>query len=351
MSYTNGLDKPSNYFSTKLYTGNDADDRSITGVTFQPDWTLIKCRTAVKPTNVFDSVRGATKRIFTGGTDAEGTATSTLKSFNSNGFVVGTHNNVNANSETYVSWNWLASNTTASNTDGSITSTVSANTTSGFSIVSYTGTGSNATVGHGLGSAPSMIIVKNRDSVKDWRVGHDGLTSWAYRLHLNDTSAQTEQSAIFNSTAPTSTVFSIGNNGSVNASGENHIAYCFADVKGYSKVSGSYVGNNNADGNFIHLGFKPAFFMAKNSTEAGYSWEIFDNKRNSPDGVGNIIKNRLFPDSNSSEGINSGGYIDFCSNGVKIRKAGDTNSNNTYIYMAFAESPFVTSTGIPTTAR
>ena len=214
--------------------------------------------------------------------------------------------------------------------------------------MSYTGTGANATVGHGLGVAPSMVIIKNRDSVKDWRVGHNGLTSWAYRLHLNDTSAQTEQSAIFNSTAPTSSVFSIGTSGSVNDSGQNIIAYCFAEKTGYSKF-GSYTGNGNADGVFVYTGFKPAFVIFK-VTNDNDNWHMHDNKRTT--NGGNPLNKVLYPNLNNLEGSVD---IDFLSNGFKPRSNNNAfnASGKPYIYMAFAEEPLVANVGnsIPATAR
>jgi len=354
MSYTNGLDKPSDYFNTKLYTGDGTSPRSITGVGFQPDWVWTKNRSGTNGHVLYDSVRGVSAgELSTHNSNAEGLATQygEMTSFDSDGYTFqdGVTNGVvfNNSGNNYVSWNWLASNTTASNTDGSITSTVSANTTSGFSIVSYTGTGSNATVGHGLGSAPTMIIVKNINSTNDWNIGHSAI-GWDKRLFFN-TNAESS-GASWNSTAPTSSVFSIGTAGATNTSSNTHVAYCFAEKKGFSKF-GSYVGNNNADGNFVYLGFKPAFVIAKNSTQGGYSWELFDNKRNTTDGVGNVIQKRLFPDSSAAEGgTSSTDYIDFLSNGFKIRKAGDTNaSGDTYIYMAFAEEPLVGDN--PCTAR
>jgi len=345
MAYTT-IKKPSDYFNTKLWTGNGST-QSITGVGFQPDFTWVKGRSEPEHHTINDSVRGANKQLYSHLTYGESTDTDRLQSFDSDGFTLGTDVVVNKSSQTFASWNWLAANGTASNTDGSITSTVSANTTSGFSIVSYTGTGSNATVGHGLGSAPTMIIVKNINSTNDWNIGHSAI-GWDKRLFFN-TNAESS-GASWNSTAPTSSVFSIGTAGATNTSSNTHVAYCFAEKKGFSKF-GSYVGNNNADGNFVYLGFKPAFVIAKNSTQGGYSWELFDNKRNTTDGVGNVIQKRLFPDSSAAEGgTSSTDYIDFLSNGFKIRKAGDTNaSGDTYIYMAFAEEPLVGDN--PCTAR
>ena len=357
MSYTN-IDKPTDYFNTKLYTGNGGT-QSITGVGFQPDWVWIKKRSGTDSHYIHDALRGAGKSIFTNNTDAEtdfGTSGNgaSLTAFNSDGFSLGNNGGMNGNSTTLVAWNWKAGTTGSGTTGGSGTNkaySYSVSTTAGFSIIAYVGNGTdNHQVPHHLGAIPKMFIMKNRSrDSRGWNVYHHTQTASKGAL-LNTTDAYGGDGSMLNNVEPTSVYVNLGDSSETNKNDDNHIMYAFAEKKGYSKF-GSYVGNNNADGNFIYLGFKPSFFLAKNSTESGYSWEIFDNKRNSPDGVGNIIKNRLFPDSSASEGINSGGYIDFVSNGVKIRKAGDTNSNNTYIYMAFAENPFVTSSGVPATAR
>jgi len=348
MAYTT-IKKPSDYFNTKLYTGNGST-QSITGVGFQPDFTWIKSRSSGSWHHVGDVLRGADKRLQTNSTNAESTATTGITSWDSDGFSLGSNGDTNSNTNNFASWNWLADNTSgSSNTDGSITSTVSANTTAGFSIVSYTGTGSASTIGHGLGAVPRMIIVKNRDDADSWVVQHGSLGA-GKALNLDSTGAVQTYDPYWNGTEPTTSVFSIGTDGRTNGSSEDFIGYCFAEKKGFSKF-GSYVGNNNADGNFVYLGFKPAFVIAKNTTTAGYSWELFDNKRNTTDGVGNVIQKRLFPDSSAAEGgTSSTDYIDFLSNGFKIRKAGDTNaSGDTYIYMAFAEEPLVGDN--PATAR
>jgi hypothetical protein len=348
MSYTNGLDKPTDYFNTVLYTGNGTADRTVTGVGFQPQWLWIKERSNVSTHSLTDIVRGASKRLQSSGTDAEfDTGTDNVRSFDSDGFTLGTGGQVNENTQTYVSWNWLANGTGSSNTDGDITSTVSANTTAGFSIVSYTGTGSNATVGHGLGSTPAMIIWKNRSASNGWIVYHHGNTSAPETdyLELHSTNGTNDLNTIMNDTAPTSSVFTVGTEGAVNNSGNNFIAYCFAEKKGYSKF-GSYFGNNSTDGTFVYLGFKPAFFMLKKSSGSGTNWEMLDSTRN----PGNPMDKRTR--ANTSEAESTSTRADFLSNGIKFRTAGgETNDPFTYIYMAFAENPFVTSTGIPTTAR
>ena len=343
MSYTNGLDDPTLYFNTKLYTGNGGTN-NITGVGFQPDWVWIKSRSDADNHRIFDSVRGATKVLNSNLTNAEATTSSSLTSFDSDGFSLGGHSQSNGTGKTFASWNWLASNTTASNTDGSITSTVSANTTSGFSIVSYTGTGSNATVGHGLSSIPKMVIVKDRGNAIHWLVGGDNI-GWTKNLYLSLTSAEQTYNH-FQDQSPSSSVVYMTSDAALNGSSRNYIMYCFAEKKGFSKF-GSYTGNGNADGNFVYTGMKPSFVIVKNSSLAGENWVMLDNKRDTK----NPTNLALFPNLSNAE---SGTYpFDFVSNGFKIRdsSASYNRSGDTFIYMAFAESPFVTSTGIPTVAR
>ena len=348
MAYTT-IDKPSDYFNTKLYSGNGGT-QSISSVGFQPDWVWTKGRSGtygVSNHKLFDSVRGATKTLFGNLNLAESTQTNGLTSFDSDGFSLGDDSNVNASSTTYVSWNWLGANGTASNTDGSITSTVSANTTAGFSIVSYTGTGSNATVGHGLGANMDFAIFKLRSGSSAWLVYHKSLGS-TKAIYLNETGAVGTNSSGFNDTEPTSSVFSLGSGATANTSGGTQIAYCFAEKKGYSKF-GSYTGNGNADGTFIYTGFKPAWFLTKKSSASGTGWFVFDNQRDPL----NPNSKFLMTQASNSEDDNTNRGMDFLSNGIKIRGTnGDVNeSGSTYIYMCFSENPFVTSTGIPTTAR
>jgi len=342
------IDKPSDYFNTKLYTGTGSE-LVITGVGFQPDWTWIKGRNVAYDHNLFDAVRGATKTIKSNKTDAESTQAQMLKSFDSDGFTIGTDGAVNENdTRTYVAWNWLANGAGSANTDGSINSTVSANTTSGFSIVSYTGTGSNATVGHGLGVVPNMIIVKSRSVGDGWRIYHDKVSSDPETdyLVLNNTNAVADSNGYWNDTAPTSSVFSLGTAGEINGSGNSHIAYCFAEKQGYSKF-GSYTGNGNADGSFIYTGFKPAWTLIKR-TDGADDWFLLDNKRD----IDNPANHWLMADSSSAEQT-SPIFFDFLSNGFKNRGTGGGNnaSGGSYIYMAFAENPFVASNFVPATAR
>jgi hypothetical protein len=350
MAYTN-IDLPTEYFNTITYTGTGSSN-SLTGVGFQPDWVWIKKRNGAVGHRLYDAVRGVQNTLFSNSTDAEATGQSTtLTAFNSDGFTVISESGVNASGDTYVAWNWLGANTTVSNTSGSITSTVSANPTAGFSIVSYTGTGATATVGHGLGVTPKMLIVKKRDTGgTDWTVWGSilGGTVGSEKITLEGTGAKTTglNSSWFNNTAPTSSLFTVGTQSDLNSSGATYIGYCFADVKGYSKF-GSYTGNGNANGNFVYLGFKPAFVLVKNSSLAGENWVMLDNKRDTK----NPTNLALFSNLSNAEG---GTYpFDFLSNGFKIRdsSAAYNRSGDVFIYMAFAENPFVSSKGIPTTAR
>ena len=349
MSYTNGLDKPSEYFNTKLYTGSGST-QSITGVGFQPDWIWFKNRTDARAHALVDFIRGTNKVLRSDSNVAEATTTAgrDFESFDSDGFTVNNplaFNSFNESGDNIVAWNWLASNTTASNTDGSITSTVSANTTSGFSIVTYTGAGSTQTIGHGLGATPGLVIVKRRTGgTNGWITWHNALTGLQY-LILDSTTATASSSTIWNSTIPTSSVFSVGTSTAMNASGSTYVAYCFAPKSGYSSM-GQYTGNGSTDGTFVYTGFKPAFVIVKRTNTTG-SWMMFDNKRN----TFNPEDKFLYSDLSNAEGTLTA--LDFVSNGFKFRNA-DTfwnASGSTYIFMAFAESPFTTSTGVPITAR
>jgi len=347
MSYTNGLDKPTDYFNTVLYTGNGSTGHAITGVGFQPDLVWLKCRPQARNHRWIDVIRGVGKHLESDNTDAEESPADGLTAFGSDGFTVGNTGGYNNSSENFVAWNWLAGGSASSNTDGTITSTVSANQTAGFSIVSYTGTNNNQTVGHGLGAAPKVIILKNLNTTNNWCVGHGSL-GFTKHLALNETDAVGTSSVRFQDTAPTSTVYSVGAAGETNGSGNSIIAYCFAEKKGFSKF-GSYTGNGQNDNAFIYTGFKPAFIMIKktDSSDGNDNWVMVDNKR-----LGyNVDNNPLYPNTSGTEVTSD--YIDFLSNGAKIRNGANEvgRSGVVYIYMAFAESPFVTSTGIPTTAR
>ena len=356
MAYTT-IDDPGLYFSTLIWTGNDADSRDITGVGFQPDFVWGKRRDDAAGHNLLDVVRGAGENgeLQSNSNGAEGGGAQDrfgfLSAFLSDGFRVedgteasGDKAYWNQNSATYVAWNWKAGGSASSNTDGNVTSSVSVNQTAGFSIVTYTGTGSNTTVGHGLGVKPNFILFKKREGTSNWITYDSENTATSY-LHLNLTDAVASASTIYNNTEPTSSVFSIGTNSHVNTASGTYLAYCFAEKQGYSKI-GSYTGNGNANGTFLYLGFKPAFIIIKDLSSTD-PWHMIDNKR-SPI---NLMNARLFP-SNSNAENTSADICDFVSNGIKFRGTNDGfNGSRTYMYMAFAESPFVNSNKVPNNAR
>ena len=321
------------YFNVVTYTGNGSVGRAVTGVGFKPDFTWIKGRSDADYNYLVDIIRTYPNRLFSNLTDAASTESNTVTSSDSDGFTVGSDAGVNRNNSTYVAWNWIANGAGVTNTAGSITSTVSASTTAGFSIVTYTGTGSNATVGHGLGVAPSMYIVKRRSNTGNWYVYHISIGN-TNRLRLDETSASTAESAAWNNTSPTSTVFSIGTSVDVNASTNTYVAYCFAQVAGYSAF-GSYTGNGSTDGTFVFTGFRPKFVLIKRSDSAA-DWYLYDSAR----GSYNENKSSLYPNSSDAEGSSLAGH-DFLSNGFKVRTSINSQNTNggTYIYMAFAETP------------
>jgi hypothetical protein len=336
---------PSAYFQTTTYAGTGST-RSVDqsgNSTFEPGFVWIKARDAAYDHALYDQVRGATEELKSNASSAESTISTGLTAFESDGFQVGSRLGVNDGTKNFAAWQWAADGTSgSSNTDGSITSTVSANTTSGFSIVSYTGTGANATVGHGLGAvgAPKMIIIKNRPDVDNWIVYHEAMGA-TKGLSLNNTAAPTTAITYFNNTAPTSSVFSIGSGGGTNGSGDAQIAYCFAEVENFSKL-GSYIGNGSTDGSFVYTAFRPAFVILKR-TNTAQEWQLYDSER---DPI-NVANHKLEPNSSSAESIlTTDNNLDFLSNGFKLRKGngGMNASGSTYIYMAFAESPFKTAT-------
>jgi hypothetical protein len=354
MAYTT-IDKPSKYFDVKLRQGFSSSGGTVTGLSFKPEmfWEKNRTSTTGSGTYVYDVVRGVYKFIRTNLTDAEATNTNLMTSFNSDGFTLGSSDY--ATDQSLVAWCWSAGNSTGvSNTAGDIASTVSANTTSGFSIVKYTGNGtSGATIGHGLSVKPNMIILKSYENGQQWAVYHSSLGA-TQGLRLNSTIAAYTSSTRWNNTEPTSTLFTVGNDGEVNTSGEDQIAYCFAEKKGFSKF-GKYTGNGSAtDGTFVYTGFKPRFIMIKGTTLAS-SWVMFDTVRSTINPVPITGGFLLANVSNAEAGTgDSAAYIDILSNGFKIRNNSgfDNNSgSDTYIYMCFAENPFVTSTSVPTTAR
>jgi len=344
MAYTT-IKKPSVYFNNKLWTGNGNSSHAQTGVGFQPDLVWLKARSESEYHFLFDAIRGATKGISSDLTAAEATYSDGLTAFASDGFTLGSSNGINRSGTTYASWNWKANGAGSSNTDGSITSTVSANTTAGFSISSYTGTGSSATIGHGLATPPKFTIIKKTSGTGDWSVQSSviGLSNY---LVLNSTNASAGTSGALIS-AVSSTTLTVDGNSDVNGSGSTYIAYCFAEKTGYSKF-GSYTGNGNADGTFVYTGFKPNWVMIKETSGVG-GWRIFDNKR-----PGYNEPYALLADNSDAETETgaSRNKIDQLSNGFKLRfQYNDTNgAGGSYIYMAFGQS-LVGSNNIPCTAR
>ena len=347
MAYTT-IDDPSAYFQTKIYTGTGSSN-AITNdgnSDLQPDWIWGKARNQTYNHNVFDTSRGLDKRLTADQADAENTDSTTITAVGSDGFTLGTSANLNGSSVNYVAWQWKANGgTTSSNTDGSITSTVQADTTAGFSIVTYTGTGSAATIGHGLGSTPKVIITKDRDALENWVVHHHKLGA-TFILRMDQNDAKVDASS-YNDTLPTSTVFSVEAGGSINQNTNKYVSYCFAEKQGYSKF-GSFTGNGSTDGPFVYTGFKPAWLMYKEDESAG-GWGIWDNKRVTY----NPINIRLLANTNAADDTSNDNRQDFLSNGFKVRNSsgGFNESGRTIYYMAFAEHPFVSSEGVPTTAR
>jgi hypothetical protein len=341
MAYTT-IDNPGLFFNTVLYTGNGSTN-AITGVDFQPDWVWLKRRDGSGNHNLYDAVRGATKYLESSSTAPDQTQSAGLTAFDSDGFTLGSNANMNGSSQTFVSWNWSAgTGQGSSNTDGTINTTyTSVNTTAGFSISKFTGTGSAATVGHGLGAVPKWYMVKNiTTNSLQWRVYHASLGATKH-MALDATQAVGTASSIFNDTEPTSTVFSIGTDNGSNKSGDSHVAYCFAEKKGYSKF-GSYTGNNSTTGVFVYTGFTPAFVIIKRTDTTG-DWRIYDNKRFRAGGPSNKL-NYLEPNTSDAEAsTDSGGSWDMLSNGFRFYTSeAEINASGSYIYMAFAKNPFVT---------
>jgi len=343
---TPAITAPDEYFNTLLYTGNGTSSgRALTGVNFQPDFVFSKSRSDAFNWNLFDSVRGAGERLSSNTTGAESTnnAYGYLNSFDSDGFTTtgGSTNNENWNktNSAYVAWNWKAGGTAVSNTSGSISSTVSANTDSGFSIVTYTGTGALGTVGHGLSATPEFIIFKRRNSTSNW-ISYNSTSGSSNALYLDLTNGNTA-TTYMNSTDPTASVFTVNTNTDSNGSSGTYVAYCFHSVEGYSKI-GTYESNNSTNGPYVHLGFKPAWILMKNVDRSAMAWVMFDNKR----GPVNPNDESLNPSTTSAEPYDSNSDIDFLSNGFKLR-GGSSSWNNylteTYIYIAFAEAPFLKS--------
>ena len=350
----NSLTQSDDYFNTVLYSGTGSSN-AITGVGFQPDWTWIKRRSGDPNAignghnSLYDSTRGVTNEIYSDLTSAEADNNNSLTAFGTDGFTVGSEARVNADGETHVAWNWKANGGTTTTNDasstsvGSIDSVIQANTTAGFSIVTYTGIASaNQTVAHGLqvggvATVPEIIMFKKRDSTSNWNVIHPARASNDHYMQLNSTSVSINTNTPFAATAPTSTVFTVGaNDGDVNTNAQSHVAYCFASVEGYSKM-GSYIGNGFADGTLIYLGFRPAWIMTKR-TDTANQWQIHDNKRN----TSNVVNKFLLANTSAVENTGTGVLVDFLSNGFKIFVNGNSinSGGGTYIFMAFAEAPF-----------
>ena len=350
MAYTT-INKPNTHFNPFIYTGGSGNTAQ-TGVGFQPDLVWIKNRTQIDNHSFTDVIRGARSSMSCNTTDASDTnASAYLVSLDSDGFTTSDTDVVGKNGETYASWNWKAGGTAVSNTAGSITSSVSANTTSGFSIVSYTGTGASATVGHGLGVAPNVIITKKTNGTVQWNFQNSMLGYSQYMALNTNEAAQATGGAIISSVS--STTYSCDGNDVVNASSGTYVSYCFANVKGFSKF-GSYLGNGSTDGTFVYTGFKPAFVMLKKTNSAtSADWQIQDNKRGTAGGF-NPLPRYLEANTSNAEVDWTGSFqLDFVSNGFKFRTNSNqmNNSGDTYIYMAFAEAPIVGSNNVPANAR
>jgi hypothetical protein len=336
MAYTT-IDDPSAYFKVQLFTGTGSSNAvtfNDTDTNMQPDLVWIKSRNDTNEHYVSDSVRGTGKEIYTSLANAEVSDANGVTAFGSDGFTVGSGTGLNGSSDTNVAWCWKET------------------ADAGFDIVGYTG---NATddvdISHSLSAVPHVIIVKNRDNTNNesWAVYHHKNTSAPEtdRLYLNTNGATGDDDEFWSDEVPTSSVFTIGRQDVINTSSGNHIAYLWSEKQGYSKF-GSYTGNGNADGTFIYTGFRPAWIMIKNSGRASENWNIIDNKR---DGYNGSNEN-LAPNLNGTESSGNNRW-DILSNGFKCRDTNNevNNSGDTYIYMAFAESPFVNSNGVPCNAR
>ena len=346
------IDNPELYFQTKLYTGSGAN-QSITldgSEDMQPNLVWIKDRTNTNNQVWTDSVRGVEKVILSNATNAEATYTDGLTAFNSDGFSLGDDDDgqMNVNTNACVAWCWKANGSGSSNTDGTINTTkTSANTTAGFSINTFEGTGANATVGHGLGAAPTVLIVKKISQGANWGIGSVHIDNWTDYLTFTNL-ATSDDANFWQDTAPTSTVFSIGASGNINTDDEDHVAYCFTPIQGFSRF-GKFLGTGSANGSFVYLGFRPAWVVIKKQNSSGsVNWYVFDNKRSPINAVDDFLK----VDTSDAEGGDGNGYLDFLSNGFKLKTSNiGTESGGIFFYMAFAEQPFVNSNGVPCNAR
>ena len=314
MAYTT-IDNPELYFQTKVYTSDGGDDTAITydgSEDMAPNLVWIKDQSSATSSYVCDSVRGSTKRLRSDADVAEATETTGVKSFGSDGFTLGTHGAVNSNTSVYATWNWKES------------------ATSGVDIITWSGNGSNRTISHSLSTAPKMIICKRLDTGDTWWTYNETVGAGG-QVYLNGSAAAgSDGGVLWNTTAPTSSVFSLGTNTGVNGSGGTYVAYAFADVQGFSSVN-SYIGNGNVDGPFVYTGFRPAWFMTKR-TDTANSWNIFDNKR---DPHNEVVNHLLADDAGANESGTSDSDVDFCSNGIKIREDnnGVNSSGGKYIYL------------------
>jgi len=348
MAYTT-IDKPTDYFNTITYTGSGTSTAYTVG--FSPNFVWVKKRdTEATDHYLFNTISGTEEALYSNLTNAEETNANSVTSFDANGFTSGNSGGTNQSGHGYVAWNWKAgtsfTNDASATGIGTIDSTGSVNTDAGFSIISYTGTGSAGTVAHGLGAVPKMIIIKSRNTTSLWGVYHQAIGN-THGLFLNATNAATSLSAYWNNTSPTSSVFSLGGDADINKSSDPLIAYCFAEKQGYSKF-GSYTGNGSStDNSFIYTGFKIGWLMIK-KTSGTSNWTIWDSVRQS-----NEINKPLWGDLSNAETAQSTVKLDLLSNGFKIRGNGSNvgSSGGSYIYMCFAENPFVSSTGVPATAR
>ena len=340
------IDDPEKHFNTKTYTGNLLQ-HPVVGLNHQPDFLWFKNRDSTNSHNIIDTTRGTDKKLEgPDRTNAEGDTTTRLDSFDTDGFTVETDPSVNGSNNEIVVWSWKAnggSRTTFAESGDNPGGGHQANTTAGISIVDYTGTGSAGTVQHGLGVIPEMIIFKDRSEASAWVIYHEAIGNGAF-LKLDTNAAKANESSNFNNTSPTSSVFTVGTSTNVNKDANNYMAYCFTSVQGFSKI-GSYKGNGNADGAFVYTGFKPSFIMFK-ATAGTENWGIFDNRRNTQQGNPRDIY--LLPSVANADSSESDS-VDFLSNGFKWKiDSGFRNDDGVeFVYMAFAESPFVNSNATP----
>jgi len=343
--------QPHDHFNTKLYTGN-AGTNAITGVGFQPDWLWVKARNRTDSHRLIDVLRGTnTWKTNTASSEADASGDG-FTSLDSDGFTLngsGGGGEFNASGGTFAAWNWKAGGAGSTNTDGNMntTVTVSANTTAGFSIIKWTGSGNtvNNTIGHGLGVAPKWVMVKNLTDAQAGTIGNHTI-GWTKALDISSSGVENSSSTYWNNTAPSSSVVTLGSSGDTNGTGDSMIAYCFTEKNGFSRF-GKYMGNGNANGTYVHLGFKPAMFLTKRNDGGAENWNIYDNKR----GGDGAMRKVLYADTNDDEENKTGG-IDFLASGVKMRGTDGAfnGSGYSYEFMAFAEEPLVSSNGIAATA-